>query len=460
MLAAGRASLAIARTRLYERERRIASELQRSLLPSSLPPVPGVTLAARYEPGDNGVTVGGDWYDAIALPGGRVAVAIGDVVGRGIAAAATMGQMRSALRAILMQADDSGAMAERLNRFALGLGECVLTTVVLAVFEPATGRLRYTNAGHPPPLLVGPDGEARFLADAPAPPMGVMETPRYGERTLMLEPGSTLLLYTDGLVERPTEVLDLGLERLRAAAVAGADVDALCDRVAGALADPEAAQGDDVTMIAMHALAALDERVVLKVAGDPGALTSTRDTVRRWLAEAGADGVETHDITMACNEACQNAIEHGYELGADLFDVVLERSGPDVSITVRDHGGWKTTTSPDRGRGIELMRELMDAVEIDGERARLDDRAAPPAARAEAQREDRRGGEPGLRRRRASSRSAAGSRARRTRRSRRGPGRCGRREPRRSPRRRPPGSPRCARPDRGRTGPPRRCAPR
>ena len=140
-LAAGRASLAIARTRLYERERRIASELQRSLLPSSLPEVPGVALAARYDPGDNGAAVGGDWYDAIALPGGRVAVAIGDVVGRGIAAAATMGQMRSALRAILMQADECGAMADRLNRFALGLGDCVLTTVVLAIFEPGTGPL-------------------------------------------------------------------------------------------------------------------------------------------------------------------------------------------------------------------------------------------------------------------------------------------------------------------------------
>ena len=158
-LAAGRASLAIARTRLYERERGIAQELQRSLLPSQLPAVPGVALAARYEPGGDGAKVGGDWYDAIALPGGRVAVVIGDVVGRGIEAAATMGQMRSALRAILMQADDSGAMAERLNRFALGLGECVLTTVVMAIFEPATGRVRFTNAGHPPPLLVGPDGE-------------------------------------------------------------------------------------------------------------------------------------------------------------------------------------------------------------------------------------------------------------------------------------------------------------
>jgi PAS domain S-box-containing protein len=365
-VAAGRASLAIARTRLHERERRIAQELQRSLLPSRLPRVPGVALGARYEPGGNGATVGGDWYDAIALPGGRVAVAIGDVVGRGIEAAATMGQMRSALRAIIMQADDSGAMAERLNRFALGIGDCVLTTVVLAIFEPATGRLRYTNAGHPPPLVVGPDGDARFLEDVPSPPMGVVETPRYTQRTLALEPGSTLLLYTDGLVERPTEPLDVGLDRLRAAAgaaAAGADVDALCSSVLAALAGD--AQDDDVTMIALHALARLDGRVVLEVAGDPGALSATRDTVRRWLGEAGASASETHDITMACNEACQNAIEHAYELGADLFDVLLERSGAQISITVRDHGRWRTTTSPDRGRGMGLMRELMDLVDVE-----------------------------------------------------------------------------------------------
>jgi PAS domain S-box-containing protein len=367
-LAAGRASLAIARTRLYEQERRIAEELQRSLLPPSLPEVPGVALAARYEPGDNGAKVGGDWYDAIALPGGRVAVVIGDVVGRGIEAAATMGQMRSALRAILMQADDSGAMAERLNRFALGLGDCVLTTVVLALFEPATGRLRYTNAGHPPPLLIGPSGEARYLEDTPSPPMGVVETPRYRQRTLQMEPGSTLLLYTDGLVETPTQALDTGLEKLRAATVAaaaGADVDALCASVLERHA-AEGAQDDDVTMIAMHALTRLEERVVLQVAGDPGALTATRETLRRWLLEAGADAVEVHDITMATNEACQNAIEHGYELGADIFDVTFEREASEVSIAVRDRGRWKTTTSPDRGRGFELMRELMDDVVVAG----------------------------------------------------------------------------------------------
>ena len=273
-LAADRASLAIARTRLYEHERRIAQELQRSLLPTVLPPVPGVTLAARYLPGSNGATVGGDWYDAIALPGGRVAVVIGDVVGRGIEAAATMGQMRSALRAILMQADDTGAMAEQLNRFALGLGDCMLTTIVLAVFEPATGILRYTNAGHPPPLILGAGGieDAVYLENIPAPPMGVMDTPSYVQRALQLEPGSTLLLYTDGLIEKSTEVLDVGLDRLRDAAAAvgaGGDLDALCEGVVSKLVGAESAQLDDVTMIALHVLGTIDKQAVLEGAGAP-----------------------------------------------------------------------------------------------------------------------------------------------------------------------------------------------
>lgn len=273
-LAADRASLAIARTRLYERERRIAQKLQRSLLPSGLPPVPGVALAARYLPGQNGATVGGDWYDAIALSGGRVAVAIGDVVGRGIEAAATMGQMRSALRVILMQADDSGAMAEQLNRFALELGDCVLTTVVIAVFDPASGCLRYTNAGHPPPLLLGAHAAARYLEGVPAPPLGVTETPAYEQRTLQLDPGSTLLLYTDGLVEKSTEVLDVGLARLRDAvdgAGADTDVEALCERViADLVGGVEGAQTDDVTMIALRALARLDGRAGPDAVVDPG----------------------------------------------------------------------------------------------------------------------------------------------------------------------------------------------
>ncbi|MDP2709575.1 MAG: SpoIIE family protein phosphatase [Solirubrobacteraceae bacterium] len=367
-LAADRAGLAIARTRVHEHERRIAQELQRSLLPKRLPDVAGVALGARYEPGENGTSVGGDWYDAIALPSGRVALAIGDVVGRGIEAAATMGQMRSALRAILMQADDTGAMADRLNRFTLAIGsdEAMMTTVVLAILEPSTGVLRFTNAGHPPPLIARGDGSAAFFTEQPSPPMGVLATPRYQQHTAVLEPGSTLVLYTDGLVESPAEVLDVGLERLRDAACdAGADVDATCELLLKRNLDPAATQSDDVTLLVVRMQETLGADVSLEVSGESGGLFAMRQTLRRWLREHGAGADETEDVIMACNEACENAVEHGYGFGGDLFDVQFTHAGGEVTVRVRDRGTWRAPQpSPVRGRGLPLMRKMMDVVDV------------------------------------------------------------------------------------------------
>ncbi len=366
-LAADRAGLAIGRTRLYERERRIAQELQRSLLPKRLPDVAGVGLGARYVPGENGTAVGGDWYDAIALPSGRVAIAIGDVVGRGIAAASTMGQMRSALRAILMQADDTGTMADRLNRFTLALGsdEAIMTTVVLAILEPGTGVLRFTNAGHPPPLLVSADGSAAYLDEPPAPPMGVLATPRYKQHTRRLEPGATIVMYTDGLVEEPTEMLDVGLERLRVAATTmGTDVEATCEMLLDSLTD-DAVRSDDVTMLVVRLQETLGPRVTLDVSNESGGLFAMRQTLRRWLVEHSADEDETDDVIMACNEACENTVEHGYDLGDDLFAVEFAHDDGEVAITVRDHGTWREPeATADRGRGLPLMRKLMDAIDV------------------------------------------------------------------------------------------------
>ncbi len=393
-LAADRAGLAIGRTRLYERERRIAQELQRSLLPKRLPDVAGVALGARYEPGENGTAVGGDWYDAIALPSGRVALAIGDVVGRGIEAASTMGQMRSALRAILMQADDTGRMADRLNRFTLSLGsdEAMMTTVVLAILEPGTGTLRFTNAGHPPPLLVGADGSAAYLDERPAPPMGVLATPRYKQHTARLEPGATLVLYTDGLVEEPTEVLDVGLERLRDAARAtGPDVEATCELLLDTVTR-DAARSDDVTLLVVRLQETLGVKVTLEVSNESGGLYTMRQTLRRWLVENGAGEDETEDVIMACNEACENAVEHGYGFGADLFAVEFEHDDGEVSVCVRDNGAWREPQeTSDRGRGLPLMRKLMDAVELQpragGTTVRMSRRlAAAPAIAGAAKR--------------------------------------------------------------------------
>ena len=367
-LAADRAGLAIARTRLYERERGIASELQRSLLPKQLPRIPGVSLDARYLPGVNGTTVGGDWYDAIGLPSGRIALVIGDVVGRGISAAATMGTMRSAARAILMQADDIGAIADRLNRFAQSLGpEAVMTTVVLAILEPATGTLRYTNAGHPPPLVVSPDGEAAFLADAPSPPMGVLASPRYPQHTVVIEPGSTIVLYTDGLVEEPSEVLDVGLERLLQAAGDSEedDVAAICDRLLERGLGPATSRSDDVTLLVVRMSEQLGPKVTLEVSAQSSGLFAMRQTLRRWLGESVADIDETEDIIMACNEACENSIEHGYGFGDDIFEVDFERDGAQIEIRVRDHGSWRPPHDiPHRGHGLTLIGKLMDEVEV------------------------------------------------------------------------------------------------
>jgi PAS domain S-box-containing protein len=367
-LAADRAGLAIARTRLYERERRIAQQLQRSLLPKRLPDVAGVTLGARYEPGENGTAVGGDWYDAVALPSGRIALAIGDVVGRGIAAAATMGQMRSALRAILMQADDTGTMADRLNRFTLALGsdEAIMTTVVLAILEPGARRLHFTNAGHPPPLLIGPDGSAAYLDERPAPPMGVLATPRYQQHTVAFPSGSTLALYTDGLVEEPSEVLDVGLDRLRdAAQESGRDVDATCELLLGSRLNPDAARSDDVTLLVVRLHELLGPTISLEVSNESGGLYAMRQMLRRWLGEQAAGSEETEDIIMACNEACENAVEHGYGFGDDLFDVELSHEDGQVTVLVRDRGSWQEPrVRPDRGRGLSLMRATMDAVDV------------------------------------------------------------------------------------------------
>lgn len=241
-----------------------------------------------------------------------------------------------------------------------------MTTVVLAILEPATGTLRYTNAGHPPPLVIGPRGDARLLAEAPSPPMGVLASPRYPEHTAVLEPGSTIVLYTDGLIEEPSEVLDVGLERLlKAAGGAGDDVAATCERLLELGLGSPADRADDVTLLAVLMTETLGDRVTLDVSRQSDGLFAMRQVLRRWLSETPADEDETEDIIMACNEACENSVEHGYGFGDDLFEVCFERDGGQITISVRDQGTWQPPQDqPHRGHGLPLIRKLMDEVEV------------------------------------------------------------------------------------------------
>jgi serine phosphatase RsbU (regulator of sigma subunit)/anti-sigma regulatory factor (Ser/Thr protein kinase) len=360
------ASAALENARLYEHERGIAAALQRNFLPAELPEIPGVATAARYLAGGDGVEVGGDWYAVIPRPGGGVGVAIGDVVGRGVRAAAIMGQLRIALRAYALEFDDPSVVVGRVARFAQTLPEDQMTTCVYVTIDPESGKLRFTNAGHPPPLVLRPDGSAAYLEGARAMPLGVAGDAAYDQTAVTLEPGSTVLLYTDGLVEKRGESIDMGLERLQAAVQgAPAEPEMLCDRVLEMLAN--GAPGDDVALLAVRALPQEIDPLDLTLPADPSTLAPLRVTLREWLDEAGARTEESRDIVLATVEAAANAVEHAYGPGDAQFDLDAHVVGGEVTVIVRDFGSWRNESDPHRGRGMSVMRAAMHGVDVSSE---------------------------------------------------------------------------------------------
>jgi PAS domain S-box-containing protein len=247
--ASERAALGIRRAQLHEQEHRVAVELQRGLLPKRLPEIGGLQLAAHYEAA--GAEVGGDWYDAFALPGGRLGVVLGDVAGRGVPAASAMGQLRSVTRAFAL-ADEGfrspGEMLTRLNRHQLALGQTELFTVVYAIVDAPGGSVSWACAGHPPPLLRNGDRETRYLEGGEG-LMGI-EDVVYRDLRAPIGPGGILVFYTDGLIERRGESLDVGMRRLAEAVGAGdGDPSVLCASVLESVRSDEGELDDDVTAL-------------------------------------------------------------------------------------------------------------------------------------------------------------------------------------------------------------------
>ncbi|MEW2492811.1 GAF domain-containing SpoIIE family protein phosphatase [Streptomyces nodosus] len=249
-----RAGLAVENARLYAFQRNTAEQLQRSLLPN-LRGLPGLQLAARYAPARAGAEVGGDWYDAFALPDGSTMLVIGDVMGHDLTAAVRMGQLRNMLRALAYDSGDppAGVMC-RLDRVMQGMTSVELVTAVITQLHAPTGAgrpLSWTNAGHPPPLLMLPDGTTRLLEDGHAPILGLDPCPARTDARIVVEPGATVLLYTDGLIERPGEDIGRGLTRLRqhAGALASSSLDAFCDSL---LIRLQTGYHDDVAVLALR----------------------------------------------------------------------------------------------------------------------------------------------------------------------------------------------------------------
>jgi anti-sigma regulatory factor (Ser/Thr protein kinase) len=212
-------------------------------------------------------------------------------------------------------------------------------------------------------VLTG-DGRADFLTGDPGLPLGVTTDYRYPELRATLEPGSTVLLYTDGLVEKRGEPLDVGLERLRDVA-AGAPVDpldALCEQVVDALV--KGAPGDDVALLAVRVLPPHAGPLDIELPAEPGALATLRRRLGPWVLHAGASEQEAYDIVLATCEAAANAVEHAYGPSEERFRVRAEAENGDVTVEVRDRGAWRPQRDPRRGRGLGVMRKLMDDVSV------------------------------------------------------------------------------------------------
>ena len=245
------------RARLSEAERRmehqIAVRLQEALLPSHPLQHPKVTVAARYEAGSEAMVVGGDWYDVFDLPGGLVGLTVGDVVGHGLEATAAMGRLRTAVAALAQRTESPGQLLSYLDHFASGPNGTEFATAAYAILDPNTGRLRFASAGHPPMLLVTDRGDTNWLLEGRSPPFHREPWDERPEASVTLDPGTMLIVYSDGLVERRGEDLDMGMSRLEEAArhMIDRSPHEMCDSLVRAMG-VDSSRGDDVVVVVLR----------------------------------------------------------------------------------------------------------------------------------------------------------------------------------------------------------------
>lgn len=360
--------------------RGIVAELQEALLPTALPVLPRARIAARYLVAGQEQAAGGDWFDAIPLDGGAVALVVGDVVGHGLSASAAMGQLRAVLAELLAAEDDLGQVLRRTDAFAARMPSLRAATLVLVVLDPAAGTLRYTTCGHPPPLVIGVNGKARYLEGTGTGPLGTGSPPVLASSTLA--PGELVLLYSDGLVERPDRTIAEGMGELAVVAA-----DAAANRVPADGpnkhgphkhgpnehgADPGAAERvcqlsvevltrtghtDDITALAAQWLADPVPPLQLALPSARSSLTTARDAFADWLSRLDATADDWEALHLAMVEMVTNAIEHAYPReapGIIELDATLGRDGS-VTCLITDHGTWQPPDPADADRGHGLM---------------------------------------------------------------------------------------------------------
>jgi serine phosphatase RsbU (regulator of sigma subunit)/anti-sigma regulatory factor (Ser/Thr protein kinase) len=361
-LVADRVALSIERSRLIV-QGQIAETLQRSLLPRSLPRLPGLRMAGRYLPAAIESAVGGDWYDVIELSHRRLGFVIGDVAGHGMAAATYMGQLRSAVRAYALDTESPGEVVTKLAEFSHRM-QSRMATVIYATLNLDTWEVRYGRAGHPYPLRLGADGTATFLTDGGGPPLGAGVEHEYDEQRVELAAGETLLLYTDGLIERRGQQLSTGEEELVRVATAAPDEPELkCEAITAQLTEGITVP-DDIAVLVVQTVG-LDELLNVEMPAEPGQLAIIRHLIRRWIQANGGSDDDCAAFAIAISEACANSIEHAYGPEDATIQVHAVLVDGMATVTVRDNGRWREPRGGNRGRGIPIMREFMDDVSIE-----------------------------------------------------------------------------------------------
>jgi anti-sigma regulatory factor (Ser/Thr protein kinase) len=289
---------------------------------------------------------------------------IGDVVGHGFHAAAIMGQLRSGMRAYALDGMAPATVLERLSRLLRQIEPGRTATLVYVVLDPHGAALTAASAGHPPPLVVPDDGEPTFVDLPGSVPLGAARHARYEERELVLDPGSTLVLYTDGVVERPGESFDSGLERLVAAIT---DPEENLEHLGDHLVDellPDGPGEDDAAFLLARAMP-LEDTLHAKFPAEVESIPLMRRMLAGWLTDAGATRADVDDLSLAAAEAAANAIEHAYGLAPGVVELRAWREdGPHVTVSISDFGTWRAPRGTNRGRGLILMEGLMDAVEV------------------------------------------------------------------------------------------------
>ncbi|MET9262131.1 SpoIIE family protein phosphatase [Amycolatopsis sp. NPDC004079] len=345
------------------------TELQRQLLPSALPVLPGVRIAGRYLLADSTVDAGSDWFDAVPIGDGRVAFVVGDVVGHGAAAVAAMGRLRAVLLDRLEETGDIATAIKAADRTARRVAGAHAATVCVVVLDPVDGTMRSGSAGHPPPLVAGA-GEARYLPVAGAGPLGTGTGCVLAEDRL--EFGESVLLYSDGILRRLGRDPDAASAELIRAAGGGRAIDQVCARVVEQLAGQTGHADDAVLLAAARRVPAAPLR--LRLAADLGALQPVREALHGWLDSLGAGSHDVDALAHAVAELVTNAAEHSHPDSVDGTVTVAARLEADgtARITVADDGRWIERTRPgddgfrqDHGLGLALAHRFVDRLDLE-----------------------------------------------------------------------------------------------